>query len=381
MQPAITTVILAGGQGKRIGGAKGLQTLQGRTLIDWVLSTIRSQSKEILINVNNAHEDYARFGYPVIADQISGWVGPLAGLHAAMHCARHDWIACVPCDTPFLPDDLLPRLLAAVSQDATEAAVAVANGKMQPTIGLYHKSLLPSLDAYLRSGGRKVSDWLNTLRLSEVIFDNAKLFININSQQDLLQAGQLMAEPLACMKDATSAMSDTKIIGFAGYSGSGKTTLLEKVIPLLTAQGLRIAVIKHAHHDFDIDKPGKDTFRHRQAGAGEVMIISGHRWALMHELRNEAEPSMEELCARFSPCDLILAEGYKCATIPKLEVFREENRSRSDWKNIYPSDPKIVAVITDCDGSFPLPKLDINKPQEVAAFILKYFSFTPNPQK
>ncbi|HEU0282414.1 MAG TPA: molybdopterin-guanine dinucleotide biosynthesis protein B, partial [Gallionella sp.] len=142
-------------------------------------------------------------------------------------------------------------------------------------------------------------------------------------------------------------MLNTKIIGFAGYSGSGKTTLLEKVIPLLTAQGLRIAVIKHAHHDFDIDKPGKDTFRHRQAGASEVMIISGQRWALMHELREEKEPSMEDLCARFSPCDLILAEGYKCATMPKLEVFREENRSRMDWQNIYPSDPRIVAVITD----------------------------------
>ena len=176
-------------------------------------------------------------------------------------------------------------------------------------------------------------------------------------------------------------MPHTKIIGFAGYSGSGKTTLLEKVIPLLTAQGLRIAVIKHAHHDFDIDKPGKDTYRHRQAGASEVMIISGHRWALMHELREEKEPSMEELCARFSPCDLILAEGYKCATIPKLEVFREENRSRMDWKNIYPFDPQIVAVITDSKDEFPLPRMDINQPADVAAFIMKYFSFTPKAGK
>jgi molybdopterin-guanine dinucleotide biosynthesis protein B len=176
-------------------------------------------------------------------------------------------------------------------------------------------------------------------------------------------------------------MPHTKIIGFAGYSGSGKTTLLEKVIPMLTAQGLRIAVIKHAHHDFDIDKPGKDTYRHRQAGASEVMIISGHRWALMHELREENEPSMEELCARFSPCDLILAEGYKCATIPKLEVFREENRSRADWKNIYPSDPQIVAVITDNKSTFPLPRLDINQPADEAAFIMNYFSFTPKAGK
>src|SRR5512135_3505298 len=114
----------------------------------------------------------------------------------------------------------------------------------------------------------------------------------------------------------------SRILGIAGYSGSGKTTLLEKVVPLLKQQGLRISVIKHAHHNFDIDRPGKDSFRHREAGASEVLIVSGHRWALMHELRDEAEPSLEELCTRLSPCDLVLVEGYKFSTIPKLEVHR-----------------------------------------------------------
>ncbi len=166
-------------------------------------------------------------------------------------------------------------------------------------------------------------------------------------------------------------MLDKKILGFAGYSGSGKTTLLEKLIPLLTAQGLRIAVIKHAHHNFDIDKPGKDTYRHRQAGAGEVMIISAQRWALMHELRDETEPNLEELCARFSPCDLILAEGYKHAAIPKLEVHRSE----TGHERLYPSDPRIIAVVTDNKDPLPLPMLNIDAPQEVAAFILNYFSF------
>lgn len=164
-----------------------------------------------------------------------------------------------------------------------------------------------------------------------------------------------------------------RIIGFAGYSGSGKTTLLEKTIPLLTAQGLRVSVIKHAHHNFDIDKPGKDTYRHRQAGAGEVMIINAQRWALMHELQEEAEPSLEELLSKFSPCDLILAEGYKHASIPKLEVHRTE----TGHDNLYPSDPRIVAVITDSKEPLPLPALDINKPEDVAAFILSYFSITP----
>jgi molybdopterin-guanine dinucleotide biosynthesis protein B len=170
-------------------------------------------------------------------------------------------------------------------------------------------------------------------------------------------------------------MPAKKIIGFAGYSGSGKTTLLEKVIPLLTAKGLRVAVIKHAHHNFDIDKPGKDTFRHREAGAKEVMIISAQRWALMHELNDESEPSLETLCAHFSPCDLILAEGYKHASIPKLEVYRAETKH----EHLYPADPGIIGVVTDSKDAFPLPVLDINKPEDVAEFILKYFSISPKP--
>jgi molybdopterin-guanine dinucleotide biosynthesis protein B len=161
-----------------------------------------------------------------------------------------------------------------------------------------------------------------------------------------------------------------KIIGFAGFSGSGKTTLLEKVIPLLTARGLRIAVIKHAHHKFDIDKPGKDSFRHREAGAGEVLVVSGYRWALMHELVNEAEPSLEHLCSRLSPCDLVVVEGYKYSEIPKLEV----HRSVTGHPHLYPEDANIIALVTDTRSEISLPQLDVNVPQQVADFILKYFS-------
>ncbi len=165
-------------------------------------------------------------------------------------------------------------------------------------------------------------------------------------------------------------MNAQRVIGFAGFSGSGKTTLLEKVIPLLTARGLRIAVIKHAHHKFDIDKPGKDSFRHREAGAAEVLVVSGFRWALMHELVNETEPSLEELCSRLSPCDLVLVEGYKYSQIPKFEV----HRSVTGHPHLYPEDKNIIALITDTRSDIPLPQLDINEPQQVASFILKYFS-------
>lgn len=165
-------------------------------------------------------------------------------------------------------------------------------------------------------------------------------------------------------------MEGQKIIGFAGFSGSGKTTLLEKIIPLLKSCGLRVAVIKHAHHKFDIDKPGKDSFRHREAGAGEVLVVSGFRWALMHELLDEAEPSLEDLCSRLSPCDLVLVEGYKYSGIPKIEV----HRSVTGHPHLYQDDEHFIALVSDSHAECKLPQLDINDPRQVMDFILKYFS-------
>lgn len=165
-------------------------------------------------------------------------------------------------------------------------------------------------------------------------------------------------------------MASQQVIGFAGFSGSGKTTLLEKVIPLLKERSLRIAVIKHAHHKFDIDKPGKDSFRHREAGAREVMVVSGFRWALMHELVDEAEPSLEELCSRLSPCDVVLVEGYKFSNIPKIEVHRAE----TGHPHLFQDDANFIALACDVKSDIRLPQLDINNPRQVADFILKYFS-------
>ena len=165
-------------------------------------------------------------------------------------------------------------------------------------------------------------------------------------------------------------MSDLRLLGFAGDSGSGKTTLLEQLIPLLVTHGLRIAVVKHAHHDFEIDKPGKDSHRHRQAGADQVVISSKSRWAVIHELRHEPEPTLHELCTHLSPCDLILVEGYKQAAIPKLEIHRTAHGGAP----LYPHDAHIIAVVTDNAQEIPLPVLDINAPHQVVAFILEYFN-------
>ncbi|MBI2306136.1 MAG: molybdopterin-guanine dinucleotide biosynthesis protein B [Rhodocyclales bacterium] len=167
-----------------------------------------------------------------------------------------------------------------------------------------------------------------------------------------------------------------KVFGIAGYSGSGKTTLLERLIPRLTARGLKVSVIKHAHHGFDIDRPGKDSWRHREAGASEVMLTGGERWALLHESRGEAEPTLDEYLAHFSPCDLVLVEGFKHEPVPKLEVHRPANGKPPLW----PENPHVVAVATDepAQAVLPahLPVLDLNDIDAIADFVMNTLELT-----
>ncbi|NOT17124.1 MAG: molybdopterin-guanine dinucleotide biosynthesis protein B [Sulfuriferula sp.] len=155
------------------------------------------------------------------------------------------------------------------------------------------------------------------------------------------------------------------IVGFAGWSGSGKTTLIEQLICLMTADGLRVATIKHTHHDFDLDKVGKDSWRHRAAGAGEVLLASNQRWALLHELHDENVPSLDELLTKLSPCDVVLIEGCKFANVPKLEIYRAALGKPS----LYQDDNAIMAVVTDNVVATDLPQLDLNQPALVYAYL------------
>ena len=157
-----------------------------------------------------------------------------------------------------------------------------------------------------------------------------------------------------------------KTFGFAGWSGSGKTTLIEKLIPLFVKRGLRVSLLKHAHHSFDVDVPGKDSYRHRHAGATEVLVTSSRRWVLMHELRGGKEPSFEEQVQHLSPCDLLIVEGFKFAPIPKLEVWRAETGEGL----LHPNDPHIVAIASDARVETRLPQFGLNDTDGIAAFIV-----------
>ena len=165
-----------------------------------------------------------------------------------------------------------------------------------------------------------------------------------------------------------------KIFGFAGYSGSGKTTLIEKLIPLFTQRGLKVSLIKHAHHTFDVDTPGKDSYRHRQAGCMEVLVTSSRRWVLMHELRGAPEPVLAEQIRRLAPCDLLLVEGFKHEPIPKIEVYRAEVGEPL----LHPHDPHIIAIASDRTIDTLLPQLDLNAHAKIADFVLEHVGLARN---
>ena len=160
-----------------------------------------------------------------------------------------------------------------------------------------------------------------------------------------------------------------RIIGLAGWSGSGKTTLLTKVIPRIVARGLKVSTVKHAHHSFDMDRPGKDSHSHRMAGATEVLVGSANRWAVVHELRGEAEPTLSALLRKASPVDLVLVEGYKGESHPKLEVYRAANGKPL----LHPGDPAIVAVASDAPLSgVRIPVLDLNDIEGITDILLRH---------
>jgi molybdopterin-guanine dinucleotide biosynthesis protein B len=175
------------------------------------------------------------------------------------------------------------------------------------------------------------------------------------------------------------------VVGFAGYSGSGKTTLVEMLIPALKRRGLRLSVVKHAHHDFDIDHPGKDTFRHRRAGAFEVVVASSRRFALMRELEEPRQANVHELIAALdSRVDWVLVEGFKNSDLRKIEIWRAPSAGYEGKPALYISDASILAVATDSAGALPEPTLrpvlDLNDADAVAQYLVnnqESFHYSP----
>lgn len=183
----VTGIVLAGGQGRRMGGIdKGLVDLDGRSMVEHVLARLAPQVGAIVVNANQNRERYAAFGHPVVGDAVGGFAGPLAGLHAGLSAAVTPYVVTVPCDSPFLPADLVARLAATLVADGAQIAVAKTFDQPHPVFALVPRDALPHLEAFLAGGGRKIDLWYASLRVVEVPFDDcADAFRNINTRAEL----------------------------------------------------------------------------------------------------------------------------------------------------------------------------------------------------
>lgn len=357
-----TAVVLAGGLGRRMGHRdKGLLPLAGISLVEWVLRAVRPQVDSLLLNSDNP--EYRRFGYPLLGDAVPDRPGPLAGMLAGLEAAETEFVLTVPCDAPQLPPELVARLCAALCDSDADVAVAGDGTRMHPVINLARRSVAPSLRAWLEAGERRVEDWVRSQRFVEVEFA-PESFTNVNTPEGLRTLEQ----------NVESTAPQVPVLGFAAFSGTGKTTLLEQLIPALGRRGIRVALIKHAHHQFDIDKPGKDSYRLRKAGARQVLIASRQRWALMTELEEDLpEPRLGDLLGQLDPdrFDLVLVEGFKHEAIPKIEL----HRPALGKPLLHPDDQRIIAFATDEPeraAAKELPVLDLNDIDAIADFVAEF---------
>ncbi|MGR6981996.1 molybdenum cofactor guanylyltransferase MobA [Testudinibacter sp. P27/CKL/0425] len=368
----LTAVILCGGLSRRMQGAdKGLQLLQHKPLVVHVQARLQPQVQQILINANRHQQHYAKCGLLQFSDELDGFLGPLSGMLSGLKHSQTEWVLFVPCDAPFLPLDLAPRLLSAVQQAALDLAYVSDGEREHPTFVLMNKRLIANLQQYLLDGGRKVRDFMRAQRHVVVDFsDQPQAFANFNYLSQLDEIN----------RSTTSAVSPIPMLGISGYSGSGKTTLLEKLLPQLQQKGLRVAVIKHTHHDLHTDKTGKDSWRMTQAGASQVAVACDQRWALMTETPNTTETaqsavSLGYLAQQLDPAlsDLVLVEGFKHEPLPKILLHRQTLS-----KPLPEVDHYVLALATD----YALPnaiapsirRLDLNAVPQIAEFIAQWLA-------
>ena len=409
--------------------------LAGRPMVEHVLAALERQAGAVAVNANRNADRYARYGCPVVPDRRDGFQGPLAGMASALAAAATDLVLVVPCDSPLVEPSLGPRLHTALAARGANVAAAHDGERLHPVFALLRRSVLPGLEAFLARGERKIDRWFEEERTEVVDFsDLPDMFLNVNREEDRRRLeARLAARPEArpeahpgsgpglpgapsasvggsgprrgaaptpgpgggesrggdgpkpgaggdpgtepapypAPADAHTGGRRPPIVGFAGYRGSGKTTLATGVVRALADAGVRVAAVKHAHHSFDIDRPGKDSYELRRAGAVQTLVGSRRRWALVTESAPAREPTLDELVGRLDleSVDIVLVEGFKHAEAPKIAVRREEDAPFVD-------DPFVVAVATPGargGGRRGLPRLDLDRPDRVARFIVERF--------
>jgi molybdenum cofactor guanylyltransferase/molybdopterin-guanine dinucleotide biosynthesis protein MobB len=368
----VPCVILAGGKGRRMGGKeKALIPLLDRPLLSYVLESVSGQVAPIALNINTNFEKFSLFGYPIIEDPIKGHLGPLAGILASLNWAQEidkEWVMTLPCDTPFLPKNIAQRMIEAKKGELDiDLVVARSRGFNHPVVALWKSNLNSKLKNALDDGIRKIDLFTSKLKIAYVDFDTTNNlqfdpFTNLNSPLDLINAQQILGKL-------------PSFFGLAGWSGSGKTTLCTKLIENFTKIGIKVGTLKHAHHKFELDKPGKDSFNLRQAGARPMIISSKERFALIQENDGNEEKSLFQMLEIFAKdpinqCDIIIVEGYKNESIPKIEVYRPAIHKPL----LYKEDNNIFAIASDIKIESSIPSFDLNNINSISDFIIQKYN-------
>lgn len=354
----ITAVVLAGGRARRLKGQdKGLMLLNGQPLIQKAVETLKQEVKTVFISANRNHEAYTQYA-PVLSDNLPDYQGPLAGIAKAMYKADTPYLFVMPCDAPFIDKHLIETLENTLQTTQADISVAFDGKRLFPVISLIKISLLKNLQTFLDQGDRKASLWFQQNKMAKVdLPQHPEYFYNLNTPTDF---AALMTNK-----------GDTRVLGFSAFSGVGKTHLMTQVIGKLRKTGLRIGVIKHAHHNVDIDQKGKDSYRHRKAGAQQVLLASDKRSALMTEYTADP-PNFKDLLAVLDTreLDLILVEGFKHEKINKIELQRTE----LGHPVLYLNDKNVIALASDDTKQTIIGPilLDLNNVEEIVKFILAY---------
>lgn len=357
----ITAVILSGGRATRLGGVdKGLQKLHGKPLVRHILERLTPQIGQVWLNINRSFAEYhAQYpSIPTYSDDLADFQGALSGMLSGFARIESDYLLFVPCDSPFLPENLVKKLAVSLTINQAQIAYAHDGNRPHPTFALLHRSVVPALQDYLNAGERRLFHFFQSQKSVAVDFsEQPHAFQNFNTPDEFKYARLTLNQAL-------------KLLAITGYSGSGKTTLLEKLILELGRRGIKVGLIKHSHHNVEVDKAGKDSYRLRQAGANPTMVVCDQRWAMMVE--TEQLTPFAQLVEKMAgeQCDLILVEGFKHERLPKIQLHRKEIK-----KPLPELDDFTLATATD----YPLDRenvLDINHIGQIADFIARYLAQT-----
>ncbi len=342
----VCALVLAGGRSRRMGRDKALLSMDGATLLERAAAfwhAVPEIGRVIVSAGEDGHLETLPPETAAVTDLYPG-CGPMAGLHAAFVRTDAELLYVSAVDMPFLAREAI------LPPPRGDAAVYVKDGRPEPLFGVYRRSCLPALEAALRAGERKMTALLARLDTEYVPLPEtlAPMLSNLNTRADFLRA--IAGQP--------------PLVAFMGWSGSGKTTFLEKLLPVLTAHGLRIAILKDDGHGFRMDTPGKDTYRLAAAGAVCTAISGPNGWAVLGK-----EPiSPEELRQKLPPVDLILAEGFKYAAYPKVEIHR-----LATGKPFITHDATLLAAVTDEPLDTDAPQLGLEDAEACAVLLMQTF--------